>query len=113
MKILAINILLVVLIVAISLTLLSRTAGGKRFRSVHLPAKETNTTPSPIIRKLNLKASNAKAFAKKMNFNTSFCFLIDMSLSSNQKRFFIYDLQKDTIVNSGLVGHGNCNQYWL
>jgi hypothetical protein len=36
-----------------------------------------------------------------------------MSLPANHKRFFVYDLDKDTIQNSGLVTHGNCNQYWL
>src|SRR5262245_29960802 len=41
------------------------------------------------------------------------CFLIDMSLSSGQNRFFVYDLKKDTLQNSALVTHGRCNQYWL
>ena len=36
-----------------------------------------------------------------------------MSLHSGQNRFFVYDLKKDTIRNSGLVTHGRCNQYWL
>jgi hypothetical protein len=36
-----------------------------------------------------------------------------MSLPSYQKRFFVYDLIKDTIGNSGLVAHGNCNEYFL
>ncbi len=36
-----------------------------------------------------------------------------MSLPSGQKRFFIYDLQKDSIQNAGLVTHGRCNQEWL
>ena len=41
------------------------------------------------------------------------CFLLDMSLPSGQNRFFVYDLKKDTLQNSGLVTHGRCNQYWL
>jgi hypothetical protein len=36
-----------------------------------------------------------------------------MSLPSGQSRFFVYDLKKDTLQNSGLVTHGNCFQYWL
>ena len=36
-----------------------------------------------------------------------------MSLPSGDNRFFVYDLKKDTIKNSGVVTHGNCNQYWL
>ena len=34
-------------------------------------------------------------------------------LPSGQNRFFVYDLKKDTLQNSGLVTHGRCNQYWL
>jgi hypothetical protein len=36
-----------------------------------------------------------------------------MRLPSYQKRFFVYDLNKDSIINSGLVTHGRCNEYWL
>ena len=36
-----------------------------------------------------------------------------MSLPANHKRFFIYDLKTDSVRNSGLVTHGNCNQFWL
>ena len=36
-----------------------------------------------------------------------------MSLPANHKRLFVYDLEKGRIQNSGLVAHGNCNQYWL
>jgi len=76
-------------------------------------AEETLKMPSPELVKLQTKALLAKQFVKKKNFDACFCFLIDMSLPSNHKRFFIYDLKKDTILNSGLVTHGNCNQYWL
>jgi hypothetical protein len=36
-----------------------------------------------------------------------------MSMPSGQNRFFIYDLKKDSLMNSGLVAHGNCFQNWL
>jgi hypothetical protein len=36
-----------------------------------------------------------------------------MTLPSGQNRFFIYDITKDTIRNSGLVTHGRCNEMWL
>lgn len=63
--------------------------------------------------KLQTKAATAKAFVRQKGFDTSFCFLVDMSLPANHKRFFVYDFDKDTIQTSGLVTHGNCNQYWL
>ncbi len=70
-------------------------------------------TKQGTFEKLQLKADTAKQFAKKNNYNTNTCFLFDISLPSGQKRFFIYDLQKDTIKSKGLVAHGNCFEYWL
>jgi hypothetical protein len=69
--------------------------------------------PFKEILKLQTKAVAAKAFARKNHFDTSVSFLIDMSLPANHKRFFVYSLEKSNIQNSGLVTHGNCNQYWL
>jgi hypothetical protein len=64
-------------------------------------------------KKLALKAAEAKSFVQKNDCAKDFCFLVDMSLPSRMKRFFVYDLQKDSIMASGLVTHGNCNQQWL
>lgn len=77
-----------------------------------------DVTPEHIIDskellKLQSKALTAKAFAKENNFDSSLCFLIDMSLPANHKRFFVYDVKEDNIQHTGLVTHGNCNQYWL
>lgn len=114
MKRIAITILPLALLVAIGFAVLSYTPTGKKIFNNHPPKKESGHSLTPaFIEKLNLKAPDAKAFAQKNNFNTSFCFLIDMSLPSYQNRFFIYNLQKDSVVKSGLVAHGNCNQYWL
>ena len=62
---------------------------------------------------MQLKAADAKLFVNQKGYNDAICFLVDMSLSSGQNRFFVYDLKKDTITNAGLVTHGRCNQYWL
>jgi hypothetical protein len=118
MKKIAITILLVALLTAIGFSVLPEKGPEKKQLSAFPGKKESgqesgHLLPPALIEKLNLKATNAKAFAQKKNFNTAFCFLIDMSLPSYQKRFFIYDLQKDSVVKSGLVTHGNCNQYWL
>jgi len=63
--------------------------------------------------KMQAKATDARIFVEKNSYNESICFLVDMSLSSGQNRFFVYDLEKDSLVLSGLVTHGNCNQDWL
>ncbi len=54
-------------------------------------------------------ASKAASFIKIRNYNNQFCFLIDMSISSGKKRFFVYDSKTNGIITSGLVAHGSCN----
>ena len=68
---------------------------------------------NPVIAKLPLKAVAAKKFVQQNKYNENICFFIDMRPSSGQFRFFVYDLKKDTVRNSGLVTHGNCNENWL
>jgi hypothetical protein len=36
-----------------------------------------------------------------------------MSLPSGQNRFFVYNLENDSLQVQGLVAHGNCFEYWL
>lgn len=71
------------------------------------------SSPSPVFLKMQLKAVAAKKFVASKKYNTRICFLVDMSVSSGKNRFFIYDLKNDSIINSGLVTHGRCNQTWL
>ena len=72
-----------------------------------VPSSSENTT---IINILTKKVNN---YAIENNMSTEYCFLIDMSLPSGRNRFFIYDLKKNTIINSGLVAHGSCNETFL
>jgi L,D-transpeptidase catalytic domain len=51
-----------------------------------------------------------KPFVKANNYCEEYCFLIDMKIPSGKKRFFVYDLIQDTILNSGLVTHGGGSQ---
>ena len=69
-----------------------------------------SSTPAPFW-KIESKGAAAKKFAIANKFNTQFCFLIDMSVSSGRKRFFIYDLQKNSILASGLVTNGRRGMY--
>ncbi|MBK6636003.1 MAG: murein L,D-transpeptidase catalytic domain family protein [Chitinophagaceae bacterium] len=65
--------------------------------------------------RLKQQAVSLKAYAKANNYNADYGFLVDMSIPSGKKRFFIYDLKADTLVSSSLVAHGfgsykeNCN----
>lgn len=63
--------------------------------------------------KLKAKAVNAQVYTRNHGFNQRYCFLIDMSLPSGQNRFFVYDMNGDSILHKGLVTHGRCNQQWL
>lgn len=51
-------------------------------------------------------ADKIKPFIKDNNYCQDYCFLINMKIPSGQKRFFIYDLQNDSIIDAGLVTHG-------
>lgn len=75
--------------------------------------EEYTSAASSARKKVQLKAAEAKAYAEVNNFNASVCFLVDMTLPSGQNRFFVYDLEKDSVHAKGLVSHGSCNQYWF
>lgn len=71
------------------------------------------TFPDKITERLALHAGDAKQFVKQHQFNKALCLFVDMSIESGKKRLFIYDLQKDSVVDAGLVTHGRCNESWL
>src|SRR6202012_152012 len=56
---------------------------------------------------LKSEAAAIKGYLEKNNFNTDYCFMIDMSIAPGKKRFFIFDLNKDSIEKAGLVAHGS------
>jgi hypothetical protein len=47
-----------------------------------------------------------REFAKKENYSSSIGILIDMTIASRKKRFFVVNLQNDSILISGLCAHG-------
>jgi predicted XRE-type DNA-binding protein len=61
----------------------------------------------------NIMAAKVNNYAVQNNMSTEYCFLVDMSLPSGKNRFFIYDLKKNSIIHSGLVAHGSCNETFL
>jgi len=77
--------------------------------------EEEKVTPAPTentaIR--NILTQKVNNYAVQNDLSTEYCFLVDMSLPSGRNRFFIYDLKKNTITNSGLVSHGSCNETFL
>ena len=57
--------------------------------------------------KLKNNAAYLKKFATAHGYYTNSCFIVDMSISSGKKRFFVYNLLKDSVEYSGLVTHGS------
>ena len=54
------------------------------------------------------KAEEIKSYLKKnTKYNNDVFFLLDMKIPSNKNRFFVYDVKKNTISDSGLVAHGS------
>jgi len=62
---------------------------------------------------VNILTKKINNYAIQNDLSTEYCFLVDMNLPSGRNRFFIYDLKKNTIINSGLVSHGSCNETFL
>lgn len=59
------------------------------------------------------KLKEAKVFCRSNAYDTTVCFLLDLSIHNGRKRFFVYDMQKQTVLKSGLVTHGDCNTRYL
>lgn len=60
-----------------------------------------------IPERLRNKAAVLRKYVKQGSFNKQYCFLVDMRIHSGRKRFFIYNLLKDSVVATGLVTHGS------
>jgi hypothetical protein len=62
--------------------------------------------------KTKQKAEEALKFCQSNKLNTDFCILIDMSLHSGVKRFFVWNFKSNTLSKQYLVGHGCGSQPW-
>ena len=62
---------------------------------------------------MNILAKKVNNYAIENGYSTEYCFLVDMSIASGRKRFFVYDLRQNAVVQSGLVAHGSCNTTFL
>jgi hypothetical protein len=69
--------------------------------------------------RLEIKAKNyasylkeAKTYCQKNNLNKNKFILIDLDLHSGLKRFFVYDLKKESIEKSYVVSHGCGTHMW-
>lgn len=82
-----------------------------------LAVADKRKTETPVAttgsNEINSRANVINNYAGENGYSTKYCFLIDMSLPSGRKRFFVYDLERNSIIYSGLVAHGSCNETFL
>ena len=64
---------------------------------------------SEYFERIKVNVSSLKKYISANHYNSGVCFLIDMQIPSGKPRFFVYDLKKDSILISGLVAHGSCD----
>ena len=69
-----------------------------------------DTRKETLIR-LKRHAAGLKGVIIKNDFNNRYCFMIDMEIASGSKRFFVFNLKDDSIVQAGLVTHGSGVNY--
>ena len=82
---------------------------------LHIPSKSSAGSSASkrgkdnteTILRLNKNAVTAREYVAAHDFNAERCFLIDMRLPSGEKRFFVYNLEKDSVETAGLVTHGS------
>ena len=69
-------------------------------------ATHTDDAKAELIR-LKQKETDIKEYLADNNFNTNYCFMIDMRIASGKKRFFVINLKNDSVEKAGLVAHGS------
>ena len=70
-------------------------------------AAKKNETGKEVKERIISHAASIGKYAKANGCNTKYCFLVDMKVASGKKRFFVYNLEKDSVELSGLVTHGS------
>jgi hypothetical protein len=65
------------------------------------------TVKNAIDIRLKEKAAGLHDYLEDENYNTTVCFFVDMNINSGKKRFFVYNLEKDSVEMTGLVTHGS------
>ena len=56
--------------------------------------------------RLKSKAHEVKAYCVSKGFSTNYCFLVDFSIHSGKKRFFVWDFKGDSMPQPVVREHG-------
>ena len=68
---------------------------------------QINTKLKAAALRLKQKTAALREYVAANNFNTEYGFMVDMSIPSGKKRFFVYNIKKDSIELTSLVSHGS------
>ncbi len=74
-------------------------------------AKVEDAETDSLQRKLVQHCRALKQYATANHANTTYGVLIDMSVPSSHNRFFVVNLQRDSVLFKGQVAHGQCDDY--
>jgi hypothetical protein len=67
----------------------------------------SNADAKKKLEKIKPRLGGIRQLISSGKYSTRYCFLVDMSVASGKKRFFVYNLETDSIEQSGLVTHGS------
>lgn len=60
-----------------------------------------------VLARLKQHASAIFKYNSKHQYNKRYCFMVDMKIEPGKKRFFVYNVEKDSVELAGLVTHGS------
>jgi hypothetical protein len=77
-----------------------------------LPPTVVPSNPSVDLKKTARKAEEALRYCAAHDLSTQYAILIDGSLHSGVRRFFLWSFARRRIEHAALVGHGCCDHQW-
>jgi hypothetical protein len=83
-----------------------KVAANSTLKPVDTSFRQIDTRYNAAFSRLKTQAASIKQYAKVNNYSIDYCFLVDMSIPSGKKRFFVYNFKKDSIETAALVSHG-------
>ncbi len=100
--------LLYLLLIALSIILYKKNHSTGSYSTAKFTVTN-HSRPTENFSRLKDVKQSLLVYAKKNGFNSSYAFVVDMKEHSGNKRFYVYDLDKDSVLSSGLVTHGYGN----
>lgn len=83
---------------------------GTQFKPTKKQTARFTAPDDKLTERLRVYLDSAARFTASKRLNANICFVADMQITSGKYRFFVIDLQHNTILAKGLVAHGSCNE---